>query len=939
MSLIQPFPYNLINDEDDYDFSLTNFIKDDMSFVYTVTEINKTKIKKEKCDIYYFGNNLNYENEIEDEDKIFDSCDFFSSNNHHNENKNNFYDSNKNINTYSINGSFDEDDEFDYDDDIVYELLKKIGQSTLNPLCIYILKPMIKLIKSYAPSKEELREFLTRKQKRSREIKNITTVKRIDESLFHKLSPEDIERFNWYGYPMNDEKSNVQVKLKLKLKPSNQCLNTNKKIPITKAIVDKNNLTNNLTNINSNYLLNENETKSNILFQDKEINYTNDFDTFKFQQANLKNCNICNDNSLNQQNDPYFTTRNINFSDNHIDSNLYNTLNNKENNFSVVKNSLYPQYNETFCDNVKRLNEFDNQNRSSSSINGHPNSPDESSSTETIKYFKDLPESPIYLTYNVNEKNRSQASLIRNIVSENRVSENKVSENKVSENNQIRNSLNSLHDQNLSEWEILDKISLDILERNKSVFEDEENIKQFNREYHLKGNNEFLTTNDFFSSKKLNNSSNNSQTVLTGDSNEYISNEMNDDNTKVLSNSSSVTEFNDNEQIEYSPSAKPPVYLSYENKNTQYINDELKEKLRYSQQVNQQYLNEIEEECNKRRDLEDKLTKSVNEVKEYSNVITDMESLIKDYSNSLNIITTIKSNLFKLEQEANNLKIENSSLKEKHKKEKEELEKEKKDLLCLINQYKFKENSEIDRSSEFSEKSSSSSIRRRNSFDDNILSKKREIEEMEGNINNNRKSIILFNEQIKYKENEINHLKDSLNEYNNKISCLEGQIEMKDKEILNLQDTIKESDEERKKYIQNMNKVEIPDNLISLNKYEDLKQKVTEQKTKIDAYVSENKNLQKEQEKQKEKLEEYIKENETLINNINKEKDINNDLKRKNLKLNKSVENIQQKFDNLFSEVVSKLLGMPSDLRVKDEILALRQRLVNENKKFPKDLI
>jgi len=582
MSLIHPFQYNLINNEDDSDFSLANFIKIDMPFVYTVTEINKTKIKKEKCDMFYYGNNLNYEKEIEDEEKIFDSCDYFSSNNKQNENKNNFYDTNKNINTYKINGYFDEDDDFDYDNDIVYELLKKISQSTWNPLCIYILKPMIKLIKSYAPSKEELREFLSKKQKRSQEIKNITTVKRIDESLFHKLSPEDIERFNWYGYPMNDEKSNVQVKLKLKLKPSNQCLNTNQKISITKAIVDKSHLSNNLTNINPNYILNENETKSNILFHDKEINYTNDFDTLKFQQKNLKNINVCNDNSLNQQDDPYCTTRDINFSDNCIKSNLYN----KESNFSIVKNNLYPQYNETFNSNVKRLTEFDNQSCSSSSNNDHPNNPEESSSTEIIKPFKDLPKSPIYLTYNANKKNRNRTPLIRS----------SVSENKVSENNQIKNSLNTLHDQNLSEWEILDKLSLDILERNKSVFEDEENIKQFNREFHFKDDNELITTNDFLSSKKLDNSSNNSQTLVTGDSSEYLSNEMNDDNAKVLSNSSSVTEFNDNELIECSPSTKPPVYLSYENKNTQYINDELKEKLKYSQQVNQKYLNEIEEE-------------------------------------------------------------------------------------------------------------------------------------------------------------------------------------------------------------------------------------------------------------------------------------------------------------------------------------------------------
>jgi len=49
----------------------------------------------------------------------------------------------------------------------------------------------------------------------------------------------------------------------------------------------------------------------------------------------------------------------------------------------------------------------------------------------------------------------------------------------------------------------------------------------------------------------------------------------------------------------------------------------------------------------------------------------------------------------------------------------------------------------------------------------------------------------------------------------------------------------------------------------------------------------------------------------------------------------KTIATFEQKFDELFSEVVSKLLGMPSDLRVKDELLNLRQRLINEIKQVP----
>jgi len=45
ISLIQPFPYNLVSD-DDSDIVLTNFVKVDMPYAYTVSDINKAKIKK-----------------------------------------------------------------------------------------------------------------------------------------------------------------------------------------------------------------------------------------------------------------------------------------------------------------------------------------------------------------------------------------------------------------------------------------------------------------------------------------------------------------------------------------------------------------------------------------------------------------------------------------------------------------------------------------------------------------------------------------------------------------------------------------------------------------------------------------------------------------------------------------------------------------------------
>ncbi|KAG4091761.1 hypothetical protein H8356DRAFT_1050902, partial [Neocallimastix lanati (nom. inval.)] len=762
ISLIQPFPYNLVSD-DDSDIVLTNFVKVDMPYVYTVSDINKAKIKNEKCETFYFGNSLDFENEIEDEDKIFNSSEYFSSNNGQKCSPDSFYESNKNIDTYKVNDGYDEDEDFDYDDDVIYELLRKLGYSTFNPLFLYFLKPMFNILKSYSPSRETIRDIIySNKQAKSREINNITTVNRIDESLFKKLSSEEIERFSWYGYPMNDVNDNSpnnQIKIKLKLKPNDQYFGTSREIPINNAFIDENQFENSSSYFNPNKLLiDPNESKSNLLFQNREINYTNDFDSLNnykqndFESINADGDHIIQSSSPEQKEIISSVSREVNLNENSYShpSLISSFINNEENEnskpFPTIENEKYHGiYNESFINSVKKLNEIDNQSCSSSN-----------SSPKNLKAYQDLPESPINIdpsTLNTNKTKLLLKSKASN-TKENKDSKSKSksefeSESEFGSDQSTSNSLSSLHNQNLSDWKILDKLSSDILEKNKTLFENEENIIQFNKKFNLSPNG----------TSSVNKNENEPQRK------ESI--EITDSNLKIpFNSSSSVTEFNE----------------------AQNINDELKEKLKYSQQINQQYLNEIEEESNKRKDLESKLTKSVNEVKEYTNVITDMEGLIKDYSTSLNVITTIKSNLFKLEQEANNLKKENVNLKEKHKQDMEELEKEKNNLIYLLNQYKFKESSEIDSSSDISVKSVSSINRRRNSFDDNILNKRKEIEKIEGNINENRKSIILFNEQIEYKENEIINLKDSLDEHNKKIYSLEEQINQKDKEILKLQE-------------------------------------------------------------------------------------------------------------------------------------------------------
>jgi hypothetical protein len=47
------------------------------------------------------------------------------------------------------------------------------------------------------------------------------------------------------------------------------------------------------------------------------------------------------------------------------------------------------------------------------------------------------------------------------------------------------------------------------------------------------------------------------------------------------------------------------------------------------------------------------------------------------------------------------------------------------------------------------------------------------------------------------------------------------------------------------------------------------------------------------------------------------------------------VDDFQSKFDHLFSEIVTKMLGKTEDLRLQDEILALQRRLMNQMKSLP----